>query len=61
MKSTFNDTILVAILSFLIHLSEVRDWVAISVGVVSFMWITHQLVARIIEDLNKQRNKSKSN
>jgi len=47
MKTTFSDTILVAILSFLVHLSDVRDWVAIAVGVLSAVWIVMQIVWRL--------------
>ncbi|MBC6400954.1 MAG: hypothetical protein GDA37_08095 [Ekhidna sp.] len=47
MKSTFSDTILVAILSFTIYLSEVRDWVAVVVGVFSTIWIIIQIIWRI--------------
>jgi len=55
MKSEFSDTLLVAILSFLVYLSEVRDWVAISLGLVSFVWILYQLVSRIRADLGKRK------
>ncbi len=55
MKSTFSDTILVAILSYLVHLSDVRDWVAILVGVISFIWITYQLISKIRDDLKKRK------
>ncbi len=54
-KNTFSDTILVAILSYVIHLSDVRDWVAISVGAVSFIWIAYQLISKIREDINRKK------
>lgn len=55
------NTLLIAMLPFVIATSALRDWVAVAVGIVSFIWISYQLIARIRMDLSaRQERKQQS-
>ena len=58
MKTTFTDTLLIIMLPFIVSLSELRDWVAIALGIVSLFWVSYQLIASIRKDFFSKNNDS---